>query len=40
MVYQIVQLKLTMIKKRIGSLLDREYIERDPNDKSIYHYVA
>ncbi|KAI8802568.1 Cullin [Cladochytrium replicatum] len=28
------------LKKRVESLLDREYIERDKTDQSLYHYVA
>lgn len=32
--------KSTDIKKRISSLIDREYIERDPDDNSHYKYIA
>jgi len=28
------------IKKRIESLLDREYIKRDETDSSTYHYIS
>jgi cullin-4 len=28
------------IKKRISSLLDRDYIERDKNNSQVYIYVA
>ena len=28
------------IKKRIESLIDREYLERDPNSSSVYKYLA
>ena len=28
------------IKKRIESLLDREYIKRDGSDSSTYHYIS
>ena len=28
------------VKKRIESLLEREYLERDEETPSIYHYVA
>eukprot|EP00123_Amoebidium_parasiticum_P013570 comp22032_c0_seq1/m.31981 comp22032_c0_seq1/g.31981 ORF comp22032_c0_seq1/g.31981 comp22032_c0_seq1/m.31981 type:complete len:752 (-) comp22032_c0_seq1:260-2515(-) len=28
------------LKKRIESLIDREYLERDENNSSIYHYLA
>ncbi|KAJ3218002.1 Cullin-4A [Dinochytrium kinnereticum] len=28
------------LKKRIESLIDREYLERDPDDSASYHYVA
>ena len=28
------------LKKRIESLIDREYLERDLNDTSVYNYVA
>jgi cullin-4 len=28
------------IKKRIESLLDREYIKRDDSDSSTYHYIS
>jgi cullin 3 len=31
---------LTMIKKRIESLIDREYLERDPDDRRFYKYIA
>lgn len=29
-----------MIKKRIEGLIDREYIERDKDDKKYYNYLA
>lgn len=29
-----------VIKKRIESLIDREYLERDANDRTLYRYVA
>ena len=29
-----------MIKKRIESLIDREYLERDPEDRRFYKYIA
>jgi cullin 3 len=28
------------IKKRIESLIDREYLERDAQDRTLYRYVA
>jgi cullin-4 len=28
------------IKKRIESLIDREYLERDPGSSSVYRYLA
>ena len=28
------------LKKRIESLIDREYIERDENDTTMYNYLA
>ena len=28
------------LKKRIESLIDREYLERDLNDTSVYNYLA
>lgn len=28
------------LKKRIESLIDREYVERDKDDRDVYHYVA
>lgn len=28
------------IKKRLGTLFEREYLERDKNDMRLYHYVA
>lgn len=28
------------IKKRIDALLEREYLQRDENDRQVYHYVA
>lgn len=31
---------MTMIKKRIESLIDREYLERDPDDRKFYKYIA
>lgn len=31
---------LLMIKNRIESLIDREYLERDPEDRRFYKYVA
>jgi cullin 3 len=30
----------TMIKKRIESLIDREYMERDSEDRRFYKYIA
>jgi len=30
----------TMIKKRIESLIDREYLERDSDDRRFYKYIA
>ena len=33
-------LKPPDIKKRIESLIDREYLERDPNSSSVYRYLA
>jgi len=30
----------TMIKKRIESLIDREYMERDNEDRRFYKYIA
>jgi cullin 3 len=30
----------TFIRKRIESLIEREYLERDKNDRRIYHYLA
>ena len=29
-----------VIKKRIESLIDREFLERDPNDRRLYKYMA
>jgi cullin 3 len=29
-----------MIKKRIESLIDREYMERDAEDRRYYKYIA
>jgi hypothetical protein len=29
-----------MIKKRIESLIEREYIERDAEDRRFYKYIA
>ena len=28
------------VKKRIESLIERDYLERDPDDNSIYNYLA
>ena len=33
-------LKPPDIKKRIESLIDREYLERDPGSSSVYRYLA
>lgn len=30
----------TMIKKRIESLIDREYLERDSADRKFYKYIV
>ncbi len=30
----------TVIKKRIESLIEREFLERDPNDRKLYRYLA
>jgi cullin 3 len=30
----------SFIKKRIESLIEREYLERDANDRRVYHYLA
>ncbi len=30
----------TMIKKRIESLIEREYMERDAEDRRFYKYIA
>jgi len=30
----------TLIKKRIESLIEREYLERDPEDRRFYKYIA
>jgi len=32
--------KPVFIKKRIESLIEREYIERDKNNRGVYHYLA
>ncbi|KAJ0405103.1 hypothetical protein P43SY_000514 [Pythium insidiosum] len=32
--------KAADIKRRIESLIDREYLERDPNDAQVYNYLA
>ena len=29
-----------VIKQKIEHLIDREYLERDPDDKSVYRYLA
>ncbi|GBL82607.1 Cullin-4A [Araneus ventricosus] len=34
------QVKLAHLKSRIENLIDREYLERDPNDYNLYHYVT
>jgi len=28
------------VKKRIESLIDREYLERDPKNTAVYNYLA
>ena len=30
----------TLIKKRIESLIEREFLERDENDRKLYRYLA
>jgi hypothetical protein len=30
----------TLIKKRIESLIEREFLERDANDRKLYRYLA
>lgn len=30
----------SFLKKRIESLIEREYLERDTNDRALYHYMA
>jgi len=32
--------KAADLKKRIESLIERDYLERDSNDPNLYHYVA
>ncbi|SNX85851.1 related to Cullin-3 [Melanopsichium pennsylvanicum] len=34
------QPKLSMIKKRIESLIEREYLERDESERNVYNYLA
>jgi len=34
------QAKPVMLKKRIATLIDQEYITRDPNNRALYHYMA
>lgn len=34
------QLKGSDLKKRIDNLIEREYMARDPDDSSVYNYVA
>jgi len=34
------QAKPVMLKKRIATLIDQEYINRDPNNRALYHYMA
>lgn len=29
-----------MIKKRVESLIEREYLERSANDRKVYNYLA
>lgn len=31
---------VTDIKRRIESMLEKEYIERDANDSKVYNYIA
>ena len=31
---------INMMKKRVESLIEREYLERDLNDTSVYNYLA
>ena len=37
---QFFQPEKTMIKQRIGSLIERDYLKRNENDSSIYEYLA
>jgi len=34
------QAKPVMLKKRIATLIDQEFIRRDPNNRTTYHYIA
>jgi len=34
------QAKPIMLKKRIATLIDQEFIKRDPNNRTTYHYIA
>jgi len=34
------QAKPVMLKKRIATLIDQEFIKRDPNNRATYHYIA
>ena len=34
------QLETSVAKKRIESLIEREYLERDSKDRTLYHYLA
>ena len=34
------EIQISDLKKRIESLIDRDYLKRDDTDAKIYHYVA
>ena len=31
---------IPLVKKNIEKLVDKDYFERDENDKNLYHYLA
>ena len=31
---------VVLIKQQIEDLIDKEYLERDANDRNVYHYIA
>jgi len=39
-VKQVFTLQLLVFKKSLGFLISKEYVQRDPDDSSLYHYIS